>query len=56
MCGMASYGIITHDALKEHLKPYGYAPANITKVLWTHKYIDINFTLVVDKFGIKYKN
>ena len=47
-------GIITHEALREHLKPYGYAPENITQGLWTHTDRDINFTLVVDDFGIKY--
>ena len=49
-------GIITHEALREHLKPYGYAPENITQGLWTHTDRDINFTLVVDDFGIKYRH
>ena len=26
MYGLVQYGIIAHDSLKEHLKPYGYAP------------------------------
>ena len=47
-------GIITHEALREHLKPYGYAPENITQGLWTHTDRDINFTLAVDNFRIKY--
>ena len=49
-------GIITHDALREHPNIYGYAPAKITQVIWTHTHRDINFTLVVDYFGIKYTN
>ena len=56
MYGMVQSGIIAHDELKEHLKPYGYALAKITQGLWTHTYRDINFTLVVDDFGIKYRN
>ena len=48
--------IISHEALKEHLKPYGYAPARITQALWTHQNRDINLTLVVDNFGIRYIN
>ena len=56
MYGLVQAGIIAHDALKEHLKPYGYAPENITQGIWTHKDRDINFTLVVDYFGIKYTN
>ena len=54
MYGLVQAGIISHDALKEHLNPYGYAPANVTQGLWTHTNRDINFILVVDKFVIKY--
>ena len=46
--------IIAHHALKENLKPYCYALANITQGLCTHTDRDINYTLVVDDFGIKY--
>ena len=56
MYGLVQAGIIAHEALKEHLKPYGYAPEKITQGLWTHKDRDINSTLVVDDFGIKYRN
>ena len=51
---MVQAGIIAHDTLKEHIKPYGYATWNITQELWTHTGRNINFTLVVDDFGIKY--
>ena len=51
---MMQAGIITHQALREHLKPYGYAPENVTQGLWIHTDRDINFTLVVGDFGIKY--
>ena len=54
MFGLFQTRIITHDALKKHLKTYGYAPAKITQGLWTHTDSDINFTLVVENFGIKY--
>ena len=54
MYGQVQAGIIAHDALKEHLKPYGYATAKITQGLWTHTDRDIKFKLVVDNFGIKY--
>ena len=39
--GLVQSGIIAHEELKEHLKPYGYAPAKITQGLWTHKDRDI---------------
>ena len=54
--GLFQAGIISHESLKEHLKPHGYAPAKITQGLWKHKDRDINLKLVVDDFGIRYKN
>ena len=48
-------GIISHTALKEHLRPFGYEPAPITLVLWCHNKTGIKFTLVIDDFGIKYQ-
>ena len=54
--GLVQSGIIAHEALKPHLKPYGYALANIIQGLWTHQDRDINFTLVVDNFGIVYRD
>ena len=56
MYGLVQSGIIKHEALKEHLKPYGYAPARIAQGLWTHQDRDINFTLVLEDFGINYRN
>ena len=56
MYGLVQAGIIAHKALKEHLKAYGYAPERITQTLCTHQERDIHFTLVVEKFGIKYRN
>ena len=56
MYGLVQAGIIAHESLKEHLKPCGYALSKITQGLWTHKERDINFTLVIDYFGIRYKN
>ena len=53
---LAQAEIITHKALKERLRPYGYSPENITPVLWTHQDRDIHFTLVVNDFGLKYRN
>ena len=47
-------GQVAHDDLVKHLEPYGYHPSNKTMGLWTHKNGPINFTLVVDDFGVKY--
>ena len=53
---LVQVGIIYHESLKEHLKPYDYAPSRITQALWTYQIRDINFTLVVDDFGTRYRN
>ena len=49
-------GIIAHEALKEHLKHYGFACAIITQGLCKHQDREMNLTLVVDNFGIRYRN
>ena len=45
-------GIIAHEELKENIRPYGYVSANIKPGLLTHQDKEINFTLVVNDFGI----
>ena len=45
---------IAHDALLKHLDPYEYHPSIKNPVLWKHNSLPINFTLVVDYFGVKY--
>ena len=45
---------ISHDYLVQHMELYGYRPSNKTPGLWTHESRPINFTLVVDDFGLKY--
>ena len=54
--GLVQADIIAHKVLKENLKPYGYAPSIITQGFWTHQDRMIKFTLVVEYFGIKYRN
>ena len=56
MYGLTQAGIIAHEVPKTHLKPYGYAPERITQEIYTHKDRDIDFILVVEDFGIKYKD
>ena len=47
-------GRILHDALVQHLKPYGHRPSNKTPGPWKYDSHPINFTVVVDDFGVKY--
>ena len=45
-------GKIAHDSPVQNLAPYEYHPSNKTLALWTHDSFPINFTLVVDYFGV----
>ena len=52
--GLSQAVRIAHGFLVKHLDPYGCHPSNKTPGLWIHKNQPINFTLVVDDFGVKY--
>ena len=54
MYGTPQAGWISHAALVKYLDPYGYHPSRKNPGLWTHKNRPINFTSVVDYFGVKY--
>ena len=54
MCGLPQEGRIAHDSLVKHLESYGYHPSIKNPGLWKHNSRPINFTLVVDYFGVKY--
>ena len=54
MYGLPQAGRIAYDELVTHMAKYDYHPCKRTAGLWGHKTRDINFTLVVDDFGIKY--
>ena len=55
MYGLTQAGKIENDKLKLHLANFGYEPAPITPVLWRHQTQTLQFSLVVDDFGIKYE-
>ena len=54
MYGLPQLGRIAHDALVQHLEPYGYHPSRKPPGLWTQDSFPIEFTLVVNDFGVKY--
>ena len=56
MYGLAQSGRIVNQDLQKHLAKYGYYPTRRTLGIWKHRTRKINFTLVVDNFGIKYTN
>jgi hypothetical protein len=56
MYGLPQAGRLANDRLTTFLAGHGYQPTPITPGLWKHNTRDISFTLVVDDFGVKYKD
>ena len=54
MPGLKQAGRIANDRLTTHLAKSGYRPVPITPSLWTHDTRPVDFSLVVDDFGVKY--
>ena len=54
MYGLPQSIRITHDDLVKQLETYGYHPPSKTPGTWKQNSQPINFTLVVDDFGVKY--
>jgi hypothetical protein len=52
--GLKQAGRIANDRLTKHLAKYGYAPVPRTPSLWAHATRPVQFSLVVDDFGVKY--
>ena len=45
---------LENEYLQKKLAPHGYYEVKHTPVLWKHISLPIQFTLVVDNFGVKY--
>ena len=54
MFGIPQSRQISHDTLVKHLELYGYHISSKKNGLWKHNSRPINFTLLVDDFGVKY--
>ena len=52
--GLPQAGILANKQLRKFLKPAGYYEVAHTPGLWRHTTRPIQFTLVVDDFGVKY--
>jgi hypothetical protein len=55
MYGLPQAGRLAYDQLTKHLARADYLPTEHTPGLFKHKTRDIQFILIVDDFGIKYK-
>ena len=51
--GITQAGKIANYKLKLHMAKFGYEPASVTPGLWRHQTRPLQFSLVVDDFGIK---
>ncbi len=56
MYGLPQVGILANQLLKKRLPKYGYYKVPYTHGLWKQHTRPIQFTLVVDDFGIKHAN
>jgi hypothetical protein len=54
MPGLKQAGRIANDRLTKHLAKHGYHPTPRTPSLWTHDTRPVDFTFIVDDFGVKY--
>ena len=56
MYGLPQAGLLSHNHLIGHLALHGYVQDRDVPCLFTHVSQDLQFTLVVDDFGVKYSN
>jgi hypothetical protein len=52
--GLPQAGIPANNLLREQLDEEGYYEAHSTPRLWKHKWCPIQFSLIVDDFGVEY--
>ena len=56
MYGLPQAGRLTNKLLKQRLSKFGYYETITTPGLWKHTFRPVYFTLIVDDFGIKFKD
>ena len=54
MYSLLQAGLLANELLEKHLNKNGYFQCKFVAGLWAHKTRPIQFTLVVDDFGVKY--
>ncbi len=54
MYGLPQLGLIANELLEKGLNKHGYRQSKLVPGLWQHDTRPIQFTLVVDNFGVKY--
>ena len=54
MHGLPQSGLLANELLEKRLNTRGYHQSKLVPGLWKHKWRPVQFTLVVDDFGVKY--
>ena len=54
MYGLPQAGLLANEQLETRLNEHGYVQSKLVPGLWKHSTRKIQFTLVVDDFGVKY--
>ena len=54
MYGLPQAGLLANELLEKRLNENGYRQSKLVPGLWKHDWRPIQFTLVVDDFGVKY--
>ena len=54
MYALPQAGLLANALLENRLNKRGYQQRKLVPGFWTHDWIPVHFTLVVDDFGIKY--
>jgi Tat protein secretion system quality control protein TatD with DNase activity len=54
MYGLPQAGLLANELLEKRLNKHGYYQSKLIPGLWKHKTRPIQFTLVVDDYGVKY--
>ena len=54
MYGLPQAGLLANELLEKRLNKHGYHQSKLVPGLWKHEWRPIQFTLVVDDFGVKY--
>jgi hypothetical protein len=55
MYGLPHSGLLANELLEKRLNQHRYRQSKLVPGLWTHDWRPIAFTLVVDDFGVKYR-
>ncbi len=54
MYGLLQAGLLVYELLEKRLNKHDYRQNKLVPGLWKHNWRPIQFTLVVDNFGLKY--